>query len=69
MVTNNDFINPIWFLNFVLSRLAGAPPPHPLNVDLKVSEMSAFRPPRHIIAIDDVLVSALFNMSGLLGAV
>ena len=29
-----------------LSRLAGAPPPHSLNVDLKVSEMSAFRPPQ-----------------------
>ena len=29
-----------------LSRLAGAPPPHPLNVDLKVSEMSAFGPPQ-----------------------
>ena len=33
-------------IGFNLSKLVGVPPPHPRNVDLKVSEMSAFRPPR-----------------------
>ena len=54
MVSNHGYshmvmsfvIIPIWFLNFVLTRLAGALPPHSRTVDLKVSEMSAFGPPR-----------------------